>query len=369
MLSLAPLRRNLEAAVRDLGSRRPAIRAEAVRDLVEHAEAARERVIQALQGALQRDGEGSVRAEAALALADIHAVEALPALLVAVEDEDAYVRQMSVAALGEVGDPRATVRLTRALKDQRPEIRFQAVIAFPRVCREREEIFEALLEATRDEDALVCHIALRMIEEVGSRSAPEETPASQQDVRTGLADLPAEALERAHALLQHASARVRTAAAVLLARAGEGEDAKVCAGLAEVASGKLEGADREDEAAAIELCGELGVKGARRALERRAFGGVLGFGRDPLFWHARVALARMGDARAEKEILRELRAGDRDRRTLAVAAASRARLLSAKPVLLSMRGDARLADPEAVEEALGVLSSTAGSSTAGSVPE
>lgn len=350
MFPIAQARRNLEAAIRDVGSTRPAIRAEAVRDLVGYAEEARDRVIPALERALRDDADPRVRAAAAVALSDVEAIEALPALLVAIEDDDAYVRQMSIAALGELGDPRAGARLQRALQDRRPEVRFQAVIAFPRVCAGRDEAFAALMRATHDDDPLVVHIALRMIEELGAEPAQGEVP----DARSAPLELPVEPLDRARALLQHASPAVRAAAAILLARGGDPAPRPI---LAQVVSGELAGVDREDQAAAIELCGELRLGEARAALERRAFGGVLGLGRDPLHWHARVALARMGHPRAEAEILRELGARDRDRRTMAVAAAGRARLASARPVLLSMRGDAARADPGAVEEALAALGS------------
>jgi len=68
-----------------------------------------------------------------------------------------------------------------------------------------------------------------------------------------------------------------------------------------------------------------------------------------------VALARMGHERAAREIVRDLRAWDRGQRTLAVAAAGRARLGAAREIIAAMRGDERRADPHAVEEALGAL--------------
>ena len=82
------------------------------------------------------------------------------------ENEDALVRQMAITALGEIGDARATERLRRALSDERCEVRFQAAIAFPRVTASPEAAIEALVQATHDADPLVCHIALRMAEEV-----------------------------------------------------------------------------------------------------------------------------------------------------------------------------------------------------------
>jgi HEAT repeat protein len=78
--------------------------------------------------------------------------------------------------------------------------------------------------------------------------------------------------------------------------------------------------------------------------------------RDPFAWQARVALARLGHDRARQGILKGLRAWTRDVRTLAVAAAGRARLTEARALIETMRGDPERADPEAVEVALGLLS-------------
>jgi HEAT repeat protein len=334
MFGAPMLPRTLEAALRDLGAAKPAVRAASARDLARHADDARDPVIRGLVRAL-RDEAAEVRAAAATALADLRGVEALPDLLLAVEDDDALVRQMAIAALGEIGDPRATERLRRALADARAEVRFQAVMAFPRVSASREDAREALLAATRDADPLVCHIAVRMAEELD-----------------GAVDEPMRA--RARALVAHASADVRVVSAVVLARGGDASEG-VRAVLEQVARGDLKTRDQEDVAAAIELCGELDLAAARPGLERRAFGGLLGLRRDPFAWHARVALARMGHVRARREILRELGAGDRDLRTLAVAAAGRARLVAARERIAAMRGHEALADPHAVDEALASL--------------
>ncbi|MFO0611095.1 MAG: hypothetical protein U0414_00810 [Polyangiaceae bacterium] len=117
-------------------------------------------------------------------------------------------------------------------------------------------------------------------------------------------------------------------------------------------SGEIATPDHEDVAAALELAGKRGLRECIPALEKRAFGGVLGFGRDPLAWHARTALAELEHPRATKEILAELRARQRHVRTLAVAAAGRARLRAAEPILRDMRGNDRRAEPAAVEAAL-----------------
>src|ERR1700760_3907850 len=102
MLSPSLLPRNLEAAFRDLGSEKPATRASAIRDVVRHALGSpdtRARALQPLVTALRDDATAAVRSAAAVALADLHADEALPALLMAVEDDDPHVRQMAIAAI------------------------------------------------------------------------------------------------------------------------------------------------------------------------------------------------------------------------------------------------------------------------------
>jgi HEAT repeat protein len=339
-----PLPRTLDAALRDIGAGKPSVRIAALRDLVRHAEAARGQVVGALQGALG-DASSEVRAAAATALADVEAREATSALITAAADADVLVRQMAIAALGEIGDPEATPTLRAAMDDAAPEVRFQAVIAYPRAVATREEAVQVLLKATRDEDALVCHIALRMAEELtdGGRAADERV------------------LVRARALLRHESPLLRVASAILLARSAREaarRDRAVGEVLTAVVLRELVTPDGEDEAASVELAGELGLVAAKPGLARRAFGGLL-LRRDRFAWHARVALAQLGDERARSEILAELGSWDRDRRTLAVAAAGKARLAEARGPIAALRGDALRADPHAVEEALAAIDGAA----------
>ncbi len=339
-----PLPRTLEAALRDLGAAKPKIRIEALRDLTRHAEASRASVVTALEGLL-RDEATEVRAAAATALADIEARESTAALIAAAADPEVLVRQMAVAALGEIGDPEATPTLRDAMDDDAPEVRFQAVIAYPRAVATREEAVQVLLKATRDEDPLVCHIALRMAEELtddGRRAA---------DARV---------LVRGRALLRHETPLLRVASAILLARSAR-DAARTDRALGEVLTAvvlrEIKTPDGEDEAAAIELCGELGLRAAKPGLERRAFGGLL-LRRDRFAWHARVSLAQLGDERARREIMAELGSWDRDRRSLAIAAAGKAGMTEARATIAALRGDALRADPHAVEEALAALDGT-----------
>src|SRR6185369_7599740 len=117
--------------------------------------------------------------------------------------------------------------------------------------------------------------------------------------------------------------------AILLARAGDRAGIEV---LLDVVDARVRTPEPEDEAAAVELCGELGVSAAVPGLERRAFG-LARIARETFAWQARVALARLGHARAKKEILGDLAAWSLHRRTLAVAAAGRARLVEARSIL------------------------------------
>jgi HEAT repeat protein len=63
------------------------------------------------------DEHWSVRCAAAAALGRIRSAKATPALLTRLTDDDSTVRRAAVAALGEIGDPRAAGALTQALQD------------------------------------------------------------------------------------------------------------------------------------------------------------------------------------------------------------------------------------------------------------
>src|SRR5262249_12829854 len=158
-------------------------------------------------------------------------------LLLAVDDDDAHVRQMALNALGEIGDDRALPRLRRALSDDRPEVRYQAVIAFARVATDHAEIDRALFDATNDDDDAIAHIALRLAEERvdGGKVADERIAA------------------RARALVKKGSPDVALVAAILLAKTG---DASVHPMLLDVVRGKkIKGhaPEKEDERAVVEL--------------------------------------------------------------------------------------------------------------------
>jgi HEAT repeat protein len=333
----APLPRNLEASFRDLTSEKASTRASAIRDVVRHAlrsDTTRDRAIPVLEKALKSDRVPAVRAEAAVALADVAAHEALPTLLVAVEDDDAHVRQMALSALGEIGDARAAQRLERALRDPRPEVRYQAVIAFARVAKDDPaSVATAVARALDDEDSAIRYIAMRIAEEQVGGAGGDAAESEKHPLRD------ASLVARAEELADGADEAVAVVAGLYLARIGKSRGRAIAL---DVVAERRQTPELEDEQACVELAGELGMREAVEHLERRAWGRrrvlrvLLSWGagdRASCAWHARIALARMGHERARAEILAELGSWRRETREAAVVAVGRARLREARQIL------------------------------------
>lgn len=341
MFGPKPLPRTLGAAERDITDKKLDVRLSAVRDLARLASGAERReAVRALARALD-DESAVVRAEAAVSLADAEARDCLDALVAASNDANVRVRQMVTLALGELAGPNdreARQAIERALSHDAAEIRYQGIIALYHVAG--AAAVSRIVDKLGDADAPVRHIAYRLLEEYAFESAEPRT-------------LPANVLGRATKALEDRAPSVRLAAAILLAKSGDGAGH---APIVEVVNSRKPGVEKDDELCAVELSGELGLEAARPGLERRAWR-LTRLGRQRFTWQARVALARLGDERAKATILRGLGAWTRDARTLAVAAAGRARLTEARPVLLEMRGNELRADPHAVREALAELES------------
>lgn len=345
MLGFTPLPRTLEAALRDAQHVRADVRLAALSDLKRHARAGLPSALEQLQSRLA-DPEPQVRAAAALALADIDARGAVEPLIQATNDGDPGVRQMALLALGELAAAQhaaACAAALRGLVDPLPAVRYQAVVALARL--RHEDALESLLVGTRDADPEVRHVAFRVAEEIFGGKLSDQVPLVLA--------------QRARGALRDDNRAVQLSAAILLAVLGEavGRERVV-----EALNTRSTIQHVEDEVIAIELCGELGLATATPGLERRAFG-ILG-GRTPVSWHARVALAELGHPRAKSVILRGLSAWSRDARTLAVAAAGRARLAEAREILQRMVGAPERAEPDAVSEALAAIDATAPSSGA-----
>ena len=343
MLGFQPLPRTLEAALRDVEHARVDVRLASLADLKRHARSGSDDAVRALVGRLKSDPEPQVRANAALSLADIDARAELDTLVAATADQEPTVRQMALLGVGELAEPEhadARAAATRGLVDPLPAVRYQAVVALARLLGDGS--LEALLVGSRDADAEVRHVAFRVAEEVFGGRAPEQVP------------LPL--LQRARGALRDDNPGVQVSAAILLSVLGEsaGSDR-----LVEAINARRSIVHVEDEIIVVELCGQLKLGAATPGLERRAFG-VFG-GRTPVSWHARVALAELGHPRAKSAILRGLSAWSRDARTLAVAAAGRARLQEARAVLERMLGAPERAEPDAVTDALASINGTSSS--------
>jgi HEAT repeat protein len=333
MFELGSLPRSLSAALRDVGNPRPEIRLSALRDLIRHARAGETEAASALLEALKDPDEG-VRAASALGLADADTRFAVARLLELAEaDSSARVRQMALLALGELASAEHTGvidLLWKAVSSGTPAERFQALLALHQLDSDRAE--QAVVEGTVDPDSEVRRLSFRIAE---AHWAERE--------------LPELLFARAKAALLEAHPRVRTAAALLLAHFG---DTSGEAALLDLLAGKIPDAGLDDEQAAMEAVAKLGIRAAIPLLERRAYSW---FGRDPQGYHARIALARLGDEKAKRAILRGLDAWTFTARTQSVAAAGRAGLREARRRLEAFSSQPDRADPVAVREALALL--------------
>jgi HEAT repeats len=93
-------------------------------------------------------------------------------LVAALDNRDGRIREAAAAALGRLGDQRATGALLGARDDGDPFVRAAAVEALPRVLR-RETALPPLLEALDDDDQLVRARAAEALGELGARGGVE----------------------------------------------------------------------------------------------------------------------------------------------------------------------------------------------------
>ena len=349
----SPLPRTLEASLRDIGSTKASVRVSAIGDLVRHAarsDDVRARAIPLLEKTLRDDEAAPARGAAAVALADMGAHEALATLLVAVEDDDDHVRQMALSALGEIGDPRASQRLERAMRDPRPEVRYQAVIAYSRVCKDDPAaLAAALTRALDDADAAIRYIAMRLAEERLADVLAVSSEAVPAPFREG------SLAHRIDQLVDSPDEATAVVAGLYLARLGRQRGYDV---VLDVVAERRKTPELEDERACVELAGELLLRDALPHLERRVWGSrrVLrtffswGAGdHSSCSWHARIALARMGHEAARAGILADLSSWRRETREAAVVAAGRARVAEARSAIENLGGSV---DAALVREAL-----------------
>ncbi|MGZ3448985.1 MAG: HEAT repeat domain-containing protein [Polyangiales bacterium] len=326
-----------DAVLRDLGSKDVRARVAAAEHAARLApsEGERSKIVSALTRALQ-DEAAEVRGAAALALADLDASEALPALLVAADDDAFVVRQLAITALGEIGDARAQQRVLRALSDSRPEVRFQAIVAYPRIAGADDDVWSALADALKDDDA---HVRGRAAEACAELADGKKLPAAVADRLAAIVDDEKE------------PADARVAAAIALGESGDARGERV---FLAVMDGKLEEQDPQRIQAIFELAGELGLKAAIPLASNAAFGLRARFGDPSKRASALVALVRLGDRRAIDFVLAEMNGtASFERRTLAIGIAARAAMTEARPHLEALRKDPLFR--EAAEDALAML--------------
>ena len=338
----SPLPRTAAAALRDTGHARAAVRLSAVADLARAAEGDESAAcVDRLIELVERYPDVEVRARSALALADAGARRGVPSLVRAAGGNEPRVRQMALVALGELaeaGDADVVAALASAFESEAPALRFQALVGAGRLLP-RAELGTWLDRALDDPESRLRYIACRIIEErfFASAEADEEERRVWQT--------------RLARCLDDAELDVALAASLVLAPRGV-EAARTR--LVDALNRRRSFPQAEDEQAAIELCAELGLDAARPGLYGRAFGGVLG-GASALAFQARVALARMGDERARRHILRGLSSFRRSVRAQSIAAAGLARLEAARPRLLELRRVVRDVDRQSVADALSAL--------------
>ncbi len=327
------LPRTVAAALRDVDSAQLPIRLAALSDLVRHAREGSSEAVQALRRACLDTGD-DVRAKAAVGLADAEVRQALPdVLLLAEHDPSPRVRQMALLAVGELGDASqgaALDVLRSACASDEPSQRFQALLALHQLSPAGAE--PHIVEATLDSDPEVRRLAFRIAE---AQWAERELP---ELVRS-----------RARSALTDSRLAVRIGAGLLLMHFGDPAGEGV---VLDLVAGRLPGATLEDQQAGVELAGRFRLRAASEDLARRAFSLLR---RDPLNYEARVALARLGDDRARREIIDGLSAWTFDMRTLAVAAAGRTGLSEARGAIERFVGNPGRAEPAAVAEALRLL--------------
>lgn len=338
MFQLKPLPRTLAAALRDLESTKTNVRRSALTDLVRLAEGDdRSRVVSALENALIHDAEVQIRGAAAVALADADARHAIDTLVRAYDDAHEHVKQMVLLALGELSPVghRGTINVVaQALDSDSSALRFQALIAGQRL--RLDGWSKRLRVAIGDDDPKIRYLALRLVDEYDASREGE--------------GLPTDLLNRVERALSDESPEVRVAAALVAGPKGSSQARQV---IADALNRRLTLSEPSDEQSVIELAGELGIREAAPGLwriVRGAFGLVPG----RFAWHARVALAQLGDETARAQIYKGLRSRQRDVRSLSVAAVGRSRWVELLPELEAMERKGS-ADPDALAEALSLL--------------
>ena len=288
--------RRLEAALRDIQSSRVQVRRAAARDLSQYIDSsARTRIVGRLEQLAMEDADIEVRVQGVLALADGGAVESVGLLVNLARAGVSRIRQIALLALGELAEPgsaQAVEVALEAVESALPGLRYQGLVTLKNL--QQGAVLGLIISKTVDDDSEVRWVAIRLIDELCFPNA------SRDSISRVLEAWDADNTRKLQSLLEDPDRRVAVAATLLLSRLGVVTAIDKLPTLLSKASQKL---DPQDEEAAIEIIGQLGLSHAKPELERRAWRLLW---EAPTTWPARVALAQLGDPRARQSILQSL---------------------------------------------------------------
>lgn len=313
-----PLRPSLDAALRDITSESENARLAATASLA-YAEGDDVAKATVALGVALEDSSEKVKAQAALALAELGPDSALDVLIELAEPMKGAVAQAAIIALGESGDSQVLPTLRKGLDAPDADVRFQAVIAIARSAG--ADALEPLRSAARDDD--------------------EEVRAN---VAAALADLDLEeGLPILESLLEDEHVAVRFEAALALAAKGRREATPVL----------LESLNDQDAAPqALQALGGLGDPRARGPLRTLAGRWLV---RAPIRAAAAAALASLGDDQGRRELEKWLSSRRREPRAMAIYCAGEFRVRSVVDRLCAMLADPSQTDRDSIAHALGLI--------------
>jgi HEAT repeat protein len=263
MFQPSPLRRTYAAALRDLTSAKPAVRASAAADLLSVGTDTPRASADALAPLLD-DRDASVRTAALTTLGALDARHLLDAIAARLDDPESTVRQMAAVALSDLGGDRALDALRAALRHRYEDVRYQALLGVVRAAP--AEGFAEAITVLDDADPW---IASEGAEQLGYLLDPLRDPPL--DLAPADRARALDALRRVSDERDPARQRVAVLAAIARVRAGDdGASAAVIA----VARGTLTIPGKDSAELRLDAIDALGaVRGhaeARAALERLA---------------------------------------------------------------------------------------------------
>ncbi len=134
------------------------------------------RVIPTLADIVQNSTNTVLRAEATLTLAEFSAPETIPALQLAINDEDADVRIAACKAWGRRGGPEALDVLSRAVSnDSDLDVRLAATTELAKF--KDQQSLQALAVALNDKDPALQHRAVQSLKSVSGQNYGDSVPA------------------------------------------------------------------------------------------------------------------------------------------------------------------------------------------------